>query len=84
MRFLPAFDIWATPVELLRHAQPGQHVYAGDRHDPNSRGRFLGVKRSGTVVVAWSGNTRSRRTRAEQVEYLQSLRAYALGDKPRR
>ncbi len=81
MRYLPAFNIWATPVELLRHAQPGQHVYAGDPKDRNSRGRFLGVKRSGTVVVAWSGNTRTRKTRAEQREYLRSLRDYAKGDR---
>lgn len=78
MRYLPAFNIWSMPVELLRHAQPGQHVYAGDK---TTTGRFLGVKRSGTVVVAWSGNTRTRRTRAEQLDYLRTLRAYALGDK---
>jgi hypothetical protein len=83
MRYLPAFNIWTTPVELLRHAQPGQHVYAGDPTDRNSRGVFMGVKRSGVVVVAWSGNTRTRATRTEQRDYLQTLRAYALGDKQR-
>lgn len=30
--------------------QPGQWVYDGQ---PMSRGRFMGVSRAGTVVVAW-------------------------------
>jgi hypothetical protein len=79
MQFLPAFDIWAVPTELLAAAQPGQHVFAGDPRDRNARGRLWGVKRSGTVVVAWSGNTRTRKTRAEQADYHRTLRAYALG-----
>jgi hypothetical protein len=78
MKFLPAFNIWSTPVELLKHAQPGQWVYAGTR-DENSMGRFLGVKPSGTVVVAWQGNTRNRGDRAAKLDYIRTLRAYARG-----
>jgi len=73
MRFQPAFDIWAVPVDLLKHAQPGQHIYAGER---SHRGRFLGVKQSGVVVVAWRQNARSS---GNATEYHRTLRNYALG-----
>jgi hypothetical protein len=76
MKFLPAFNVWSTPVELLAHAQPGQWVYAGDR---NSMGRFLGVKKSGSVVVAWLGNERGRGSKQQRLEYVRTLRQYALG-----
>lgn len=78
MRYTPAFNVWSLPVELLAHAQPGQWVYAGDK---SSMGRFLGVKRSGVVVVAWLGNERSRGDRAARLDYLRTLRTYALGDR---
>ena len=48
-------------------------VYTGDRA---SKGIFLGVKRSGVVVVAWYGNAKSR---VDYRDYLRSLRDYALG-----
>lgn len=73
MKYLPAFDIWATPAELLKHVQPGQWIYAGSK---DHRGRFLGVKRSGTIVVAWSENAkRSGGIRG----YYRALRHYAKG-----
>lgn len=78
MRYAPAFNVWALPVELLAHAQPGQWVYAGDR---SAMGRFLGVKRSGVVVVAWLGNERAQGGRSARREYIRALRAYALGDR---
>jgi len=71
MKFTHAFDIWSVPVDLLKHAQPGQWVYAGNKAD---KGRFLGVKKSGTVVVAWQGNTARQ---ADKAGYLRTLRAYA-------
>ena len=73
MKFLPPFDIWSTPVELLARAQPGQWVYAGN---PADKGRFLGVKRSGTVVVAWHGNAKNQDSYGD---YIKSLRQYAKG-----
>ena len=63
MRFLPAFDLHAVPLELLRAVQPGQYVTAS-----GAKGRFWGVARSGVVVVAWSKKTR---------EQHRALRAYA-------
>lgn len=71
MRFTSSFDIWAVPVALLKHVQPGQWVYAGNRND---KGRFLGVKASGTVVVAWHGNTHAR---VDKIGYIKTMRAYA-------
>jgi len=71
MKFTHAFDIWSVPVDLLKHAQPGQWVYAGNKAD---KGRFLGVKRSGTVVVAWQGNTARQ---ADKAGYIKTLRSYA-------
>jgi hypothetical protein len=71
MKFTHAFDIWSVPVDLLKHAQPGQWVYAGNKAD---KGRFLGVKRSGTVVVAWQGNTQRH---ADKAGYIKTLRSYA-------
>ena len=73
MKYQPSFNIWTIPHPLLRYVQPGQHVYAGDT---STRGVFLGVKRSGTVVVAWEGNAKGRRR-----EYISTLRQYALGDR---
>jgi hypothetical protein len=73
MKFTHAFDIWSVPVDLLKHAQPGQWVYAGTK---DNKGRFLGVKASGTVVVAWHGNTKSR---TDKAGYIKTLRAYAKG-----
>jgi hypothetical protein len=71
MKFTSSFDIWSVPVDLLKHAQPGQWVYAGNKAD---KGRFLGVKASGTVVVAWHGNTKSR---TDKAGYIKALRSYA-------
>jgi hypothetical protein len=71
MKFTHAFDIWSVPVDLLKHAQPGQWVYAGNKAD---KGRFLGVKRSGTVLVAWQGNTQRQ---ADKAGYIKTLRSYA-------
>lgn len=71
MKFTSAFNIWEVPANLLKHVQAGQWVYAGDR---SNKGRFLGVKASGTVVVAWHGNTQRQ---ADKASYIKTLRAYA-------
>ena len=76
MKFTSSFDIWAVPTDLLKHAQPGQWVYAGDR---SNKGRFLGVKQSGTIVVAWLGNIRNQGDHAKRLEYVKTLRTYAKG-----
>ena len=73
MRYLPAFDIWQVPTELLPYVQPGQWVYAGDKEH---RGRFFGVKKSGNVVVAWRNNALNSKA---PKEYYRFMRRYAKG-----
>lgn len=73
MKYQSIFDIWAVPVDLLKHVQAGQMVYAGDR---SNRGRFLGVRKSGVIVVAWQGNVQSH---SDKVGYIKTLRNYAKG-----
>jgi hypothetical protein len=74
MKYQSIFDIWAVPVDLLKHVQAGQMVYAGDR---SNRGRFLGVRRSGSVVVAWQGNVQRH---TDKLGYIRTLRNYAKGE----
>jgi hypothetical protein len=73
MKYQSIFDIWAVPVDLLKHVQAGQMVYAGDKAN---KGRFLGVRKSGTVVVAWQGNIKAQ---SDKLGYIKSLRNYAKG-----
>jgi hypothetical protein len=73
MKYLPSFDIWQVPAELLSKAQPGQWVHAGDK---SNVGRFWGVKKSGTIVVAWQGNAKNA---ANYRDYQETLRKYAKG-----
>jgi hypothetical protein len=71
-QYVRAFDINALPPATLPHVSIGQWVYAGER-TRDGIGRFMGVKPSGTIVVAWLGNGRSRWR-----SYCQTLRQYAL------
>jgi hypothetical protein len=73
MKYQSIFDIWAVPVDLLKHVQAGQMVYAGNKAN---RGRFLGVRRSGSIVVAWQGNVQSH---TDKLGYIRTLRNYAKG-----
>jgi hypothetical protein len=73
MKYQSIFDIWAVPVDLLNHVQAGQMVYAGDK---SNRGRFLGVRKSGTIVVAWQRNVEAQ---SDRMGYLKTLREYAKG-----
>lgn len=66
MKFVTAFNVFDVPRSLLRHAQPGQWVYAGDK---GAMGKFLGVKKNGIVVVSWS----------RKVDSVKTLRQYAKG-----
>jgi hypothetical protein len=73
MKYTTAFNVWEVPVELLKHAQAGQWIYAGER---SNKGIFLGVKRSGVVVVAWYGNIKNQH---DKIGYVRTLRKYAKG-----
>ena len=73
MKYQSMFDIWAVPTDLLKHVQAGQMVYAGNK---SNKGRFLGVRKSGSIVVAWQGNIQSH---SDKQGYIKSLRNYAKG-----
>lgn len=74
MKYQSMFDIWAVPVDLLKHVQAGQMVYAGNKAN---KGRFLGVRRSGSIVVAWQGNVQNH---TDKLGYIRTLRNYAKGE----
>lgn len=60
-RFRPTVDIWTLSPEQRAALIPGQWVSAGEPDATrNNCGRFYGVKKSGSVVVAWNGNARNR------------------------
>lgn len=73
MKYQSMFNVWDIPADLLKHVQAGQMVYAGDR---SNRGRFLGVRGSGTIVVAWQRNVEAQ---SDRLGYLKTLRDYAKG-----
>ena len=73
MRYKKTINIWDTKLERL---QVGQWVTAGT--DTDSKGIYLGVKPSGTVVVAWYHNAKKHNSFKQ---YVQALRHYARGTK---
>lgn len=73
MQYQKAFDIWAMPTPFYKHIQRGQWVYAGST---DNKGVFIGVKPSGTVVVAWYGNAKRQ---PNFRDYIATLTNYAKG-----
>ena len=71
MKYQPAFNVWEMPTAFYKHIQPGQWVYAGDK---SNKGIFLGIKKSGTVVVAWYGNAKKAKCFRD---YVKTLHTYA-------
>ena len=75
MKFLKAMDIQALDEAQRKRLQVGQWVYADNK---SCMGKFLGVKRCGTVVVAWQGNAK-RRGAGSVTSYWHDLLQYARG-----
>jgi len=76
-RYRTTINIWnLTEAERLE-LRPGQWVSAGTPDETRSNcGRFYGVKKSSTTVVAWNGNAR----RSGSVrKYQQTSYNYAKG-----
>ena len=71
MKYIPAFNIWNIPNELIQHIQPGQWVYAGDK---SNKGIYQGIKHNNIIVVAWKGNIDNKPNKRE---YIKTLRDYA-------
>jgi hypothetical protein len=70
LKYVSAIDIWSTATKDIAKLQPGQWVYTSNRED---KGIFLGVKPSGSIVVAWYNNAK----RNNFWKYVKTLRAYA-------
>jgi hypothetical protein len=75
MKYTKTVDINRLTDAQIRALPRGQWVYT-DEDRPLWRGRFWGVKPSGTVVVAWQGNAK-RHTNYWQ--YQRTLLNYARG-----
>jgi hypothetical protein len=73
MRYKKSVDIWQLSDKQIKKLQVGQWVFAGDT---KNIGRFLGVKKSNTVVVAWHGNASFQKS---YKGYIQTLLNYARG-----
>ena len=73
MQYVKSMNIQALDEAQRKRLQVGQLVYAGNK---SCVGKFLGVKRCGTVVVAWQGNAKKG---GNVTGYWNSLRQYAKG-----
>lgn len=71
MRYQKAINIWKMSDSEIKKLQAGQWVY-GD--DIKNKGMYLGVKKSGTVVVAWLGNASKQNN---YQGYIKALSQYA-------
>ena len=71
MRYQKSVNIWKMSDSEIKKLQVGQWIY-GD--DIKNKGVFLGVKKSGTVVVAWLGNASKQ---ASYRGYIKALSQYA-------
>jgi hypothetical protein len=59
MRYQPTVNIWEQGHSVMS-MQRGQWVSAGPINDDRMNiGRFCGITKSGTLVVAWIGNARN-------------------------
>jgi hypothetical protein len=73
MKYQKAINIWAISDSEIKKLQGGQWIYGGDL---KNKGVFLGVKKSGTVVVAWLGNAKFQDSYRG---YIKALSNYAKG-----
>ena len=73
MRYIKAFDIYKLSENTYKDIMVGQWIFAGDI---SNKGRFLGVKKSGTVVVAWHNNAKQQK---DYAGYIAALLAYSKG-----
>jgi hypothetical protein len=71
MKYQKACNIWKMSDNAIKALQAGQWVY-GD--DIKNKGMYLGIKPSGTVVVAWLGNASKQ---ANYKGYIKALSNYA-------
>lgn len=78
--YRPTLNIWTLSDTEIAALPVGQWVSAGTPDATRSNcGQYCGVKRSGTVVVAWNGNARSS---GNASEYRRVHRLYAKTYRP--
>jgi hypothetical protein len=73
MKFTDTINIWELSQKQIAKLKPGQWVSAGQL-DANNKGIFCGVKKSGSVVVAWEYNARAT---GNFRQYVDTLMNYA-------
>ncbi len=73
MKYQKAINIWSISDSEIKKLQVGQWVYGADI---NNKGMYLGMKKSGTVVVAWLGNANQQDSYRG---YIRALANYAKG-----
>jgi hypothetical protein len=77
MKYTKTQNIHAMTSKQIASLPIGQWVCTtSDTTDKTSKGIFLGVKPSGTVVVAWYMNAKGQKSFRQ---YVQTLRNYARG-----
>jgi hypothetical protein len=77
MKYQKTVNIYSMTKEQVSALPCGQWVStSSDVSDSNHIGRFYGVKKSGSIVVAWNGNARRA---PEWKAYQKALYNYAKG-----
>ncbi len=74
MKYQKAINIWSISDSEIKKLQAGQWVYGADI---KNKGMYLGMKKSGTVVVAWLGNVNQQDSYRG---YIRALANYARGE----
>jgi hypothetical protein len=74
MLYQKAIDIWTISDTEIKKLQAGQWVYGSDI---KNKGMYLGMKKSGTIVVAWLGNASKQNNYRG---YIKALSNYARGE----
>lgn len=73
-KYIKAVSVWNKDIDVST-LQRGQWVYS-DENKSESKGVFCGVKPSGSVVIAWYMNAKSKQS---YKKYVNSLMTYAKG-----
>jgi hypothetical protein len=77
MRYQPTLNIHNLTQGEIKRLHPGQWVTTTHPSDKAAKGIYLGVKASGSVVVAWYMNARGHRGGLTFRGYVKTLRQYA-------
>jgi hypothetical protein len=79
MRYQKTLNINNLDNDQLSRLQPGKWVTTASADDKSSTGVYLGVRKSGVVVVAWYMNAKAHGL-GNFREYVKTLRQYATAN----